>query len=332
MGKLGTNNLPENVLTSVQLPVPHDPNRFITISFERVTPEIAQRWLDCNHDDQRNLDVNLVAQYSRMMKENNWQYDNGESVKFGMSGSFMDGQHRLRSVIASGEAQILMVMRELDDSALLTMDMGKRRTLADLFVINKLEMPQGLTESRLATIAVGLFYLRRYALTKNSNTNSQRIDSFSQSRSIRPTPLELYKFIKANPEIIERLSKLDKYKLATISKAFNISGVILGWFVADLMDENHAHSIMMTFQELMPQTEKGRQCPSYRLVTALQKMRTDNNEPHRFESPWMYVWAVDSMIRDVKKPFFNWSNELMPAQGHERSKEVYEYFAAMRDE
>lgn len=329
---MGILNKPENILQSAQLAVPHDPERFITINFERVTPEMATQWLDSNHDDQRNLDEHLVSQYSRQMKDKQWQYDNGESVKFGLSRRLLDGQHRLRGVVASGEPQILMVLRDVDDSALLTMDMGKRRTLADLFVINKLEMPKGLTESRLATIASGIFYLRRYALTKNTKTNSQRIDVVAKAATMRPTPLELFKFIKANPSIIERLSKLDKYKVATIAKSFNISVVIMGWFIADMMDEDFAHSLMMTFQELMPQTPKGKSCPSYRLVTALQKMRLDGKEPHRFESPWMFVWAVDSMLRDVQKPFFNWAPELMPAQGHERSKAVYDAFAAMDDE
>ena len=329
---MGILNQPENILQSTQLAVPYAPERFITINFERVTPEIAKQWLDSNHDDQRNLDINLVSQYARQMKDKHWQFDNGESVKFGVSRKLLDGQHRLHSVVASGEAQVLMVLRDVDDSALLTMDMGKRRTLADLFVINKLEMPKGLTESRLATIASGIYYLRRFAMVKNSKTNSQRIDVIAQARSMRPTPVELYKFIKANPSIIERLSKLEKYKIATIAKSFNISAVIMGWFVADMMNEDYAHSLMMTFQELMPQTPNGKSCPSYRLVTTLQKMRIDNKEPHRFEAPWMFIWAVDSMIRDVKKPFFNWAPELMPAQGHECSKEVHALFTEMRDE
>lgn len=329
---MSIHNSPENVLHSAQLPVPHDPSRFITINFERVTPATAQRWLDSNHEDQRNLDVNLVTQYARQMKDKSWQYDNGESVKFGLSKKMMDGQHRLNSVITSGEAQILMVMRDLDDSALLTMDMGKRRTLADLFVINKLKMPTGLTESRFATIAVGIYYLRHYAVIKSTGTNSQRIDVVPQQARTRPTPIELYKFVKANPQIVERLSKLEKYKLATIAKSFNISGVVLGWFIADLMDEDHAHSLMMSLQELMPQTQGGKSCPSYRLATALQKLRADNQDPHRFEVPWMFIWAVDSMIREVKKPFFNWAPELMPAQGHERTSAVYNFFNDMRDE
>lgn len=329
---MSINNSPENILSSVQLPVPHDPERFITINFERVSPATARRWLDSNHEDQRNLDTQLVSQYSRLMKDKNWQYDNGESVKFGLSKKMMDGQHRLNGVIDSGEEQILMVMRDLDDSALMTMDMGKRRTLADLFVINKLEMPKGLTESRLATIAVGIYHLRRYAGSKNTGTTSQRIDVVPKQTATRPTPIELYKFIKANPQIIERLSKLEKYKLATIAKSFNISGIVVGWFIADMIDEDRAHSIMMTLQELMPQTEKGKGCPSYRLATTLQKLRTDNKDPHRYEVPWMFIWAIDSMIRDVSKPFFTWAPELMPAQGHENTSAVYTLFNEMKDE
>lgn len=96
-----------------------------------ITPERATRWLEANTRN-RNLNARTVAEYARDMRAGAW-VENGEAIKLSRTGVLLDGQHRLAAIIESGVTLPMLVVVGLPDEAQNTMDLGRKRTVADQF-------------------------------------------------------------------------------------------------------------------------------------------------------------------------------------------------------
>ena len=104
----------------------------ITITKERITPEIAERMLATNIDRNRNISMMRVHMYSHDMLSDKWM-DNAEPIKFDSEGHLIDGQHRLKAIVHSGKTMWLWVAKGMDASAFDTIDVGFARTPRQIF-------------------------------------------------------------------------------------------------------------------------------------------------------------------------------------------------------
>lgn len=95
-----------------------------------ITPEMASRMLDMNLKN-RKVRTAIVNRYARDMQTGNWKM-NGEAIKVGSDGSLLDGQHRLLACQISGASFSTLLVRGLNFEVRETMDMGARRTMADV--------------------------------------------------------------------------------------------------------------------------------------------------------------------------------------------------------
>ncbi|ALN93834.1 hypothetical protein [Lysobacter gummosus] len=129
-----------------------------------VTPEIAGHWLRRN-DSNRPIRKKAIAQYVNDLKSGNWQ-QNGETVKFGRTGRLLDGQHRIAAIAASGIAQSMLVVTGVADEAFDTIDTGRRRTSADVLIIEG----TGTFEARIAAAALPMIMNYRCGLLPHSST------------------------------------------------------------------------------------------------------------------------------------------------------------------
>jgi len=94
-----------------------------------ITPDIAKAYLECM-DKNRPFRHATYMKYRRMMEQGSWA-ENGETIKFCWNGHLIDGQHRLRAIIATGLSQEILVVRGLDPKAFDTIDAPKVRSLQD---------------------------------------------------------------------------------------------------------------------------------------------------------------------------------------------------------
>ena len=316
------------VLAQTELPIPYIDNVSISISFEMVTPKIAEEWLETNSDSQRNVNANIVRQYEAQMRKGLWKGDNGESVKFSKKG-LIDGQHRLHAVIKFGKPVMLMIMRGLNDEDMIkTMDLGKKRSLGDILKIHGVETIPGMNENVLASVANGLYVAKHFMKVSRKDSESVRIDS---NVKIRPTPLELYEFLKNNPCISERLEKLTKYKLATMAKNVSLSPTIVAWFLCDVIDEDVANNLILTMQECVPQTSQGKMCPAFKVLQYIQRQKAKNVSIHKHEYPGLFLWACDYILLNKEPSRVYVSNSHLPGQGHEGSVKLKRFFADLND-
>jgi hypothetical protein len=94
-----------------------------------VTPEIAALWLHRNMKNRPLREIHIKTM-ARDMEKDRWEYT-GEAIKFSSTGRLIDGQHRLRAIVASGVTLKMMVVIDVPDEAQAVMDSGARRSTGD---------------------------------------------------------------------------------------------------------------------------------------------------------------------------------------------------------
>lgn len=152
----------------------------VTTEVVDVTPEIADQMLKRNVRN-RDLKKFKIDGFVRDMKTGRWLFD-GSPIRFGVSGALLDGQNRLKAVIAADMTIPFLVIRGLPDAAQEVMDTGTKRTTADQLTI------RGESYANLlAAIA------RRAAQwDKGSRTSNG---------AFRPTESEIRDYLDLNPSL-----------------------------------------------------------------------------------------------------------------------------------
>jgi hypothetical protein len=120
----------------------------VTVQFVDVTPALALDYLEHNLHN-RALSYDDVAKYSTAMREGRFAI-NGDTIRFAKSGRLIDGQHRLHAVVDSDTTQTMLVVRGIDEDAMITVDVGRPRNVADLL---RLERDNPAYVRELATLA-----------------------------------------------------------------------------------------------------------------------------------------------------------------------------------
>ncbi|GAA1600726.1 hypothetical protein GCM10009764_25800 [Nocardia ninae] len=127
-------------------------------SSENVLPELvmvdadlAVRWLARNHKN-RPIRAARVEQYFDDMVGGRWRF-NGDTIKFGVDGQLLDGQHRLKALErtkGSGLVLPMLVVRGLPAESQITMDQGAKRTPGDQLALS------GLSRRNTTLVAAAL--------------------------------------------------------------------------------------------------------------------------------------------------------------------------------
>lgn len=109
-----------------------------TVNIIKVTPEMAEGWLQ-NNSTNRKTSLRIIERYASDMSENKWNFT-GDSIKFTTNGKLLDGQHRLLAIIKSNKPQKLLIISKLKDEIFYDLDKGRKRTFADILHINNPEL------------------------------------------------------------------------------------------------------------------------------------------------------------------------------------------------
>lgn len=122
------------------------------VAIETITPELAAEYLKANTNN-RPCAPARVAFLAGAMRRGEWM-DNGDAIRFGADGVLLDGQGRLKACVASGMSFTSLVVRDLPRESFKTMDIGKKRNVADMFAIDG--------EKNTAKLARALRFLLMY--------------------------------------------------------------------------------------------------------------------------------------------------------------------------
>lgn len=153
---------------------------------ETITPEVAARWLESNTRN-RTIKKHRVQQLAGAIRRGEWE-ENGESIKWN-GAVLIDGQHRLAAIVASGMPITSLVVRDLPVTSQDTVDIGVRRSLADVLQL------RGEPDARtLAAVLNNLFLWRTSAGLQEASVNKY------------PTHRQALKLLADNPGVRDGLS------------------------------------------------------------------------------------------------------------------------------
>lgn len=100
------------------------------LSIEKITPRIAEKYLELNIAHNRKVRPSKVSAYALEMQRKQWCLT-GETIKFDLDGHLFDGQHRLAAIVKSGVTVEMAVMRNAPANAFDVVDSGLKRTDSD---------------------------------------------------------------------------------------------------------------------------------------------------------------------------------------------------------
>lgn len=109
----------------------------MSITYERitVTPALARKWLAQNAENNRRIKAVKIASYARDMASGQWNENTGETIKFDVNDTLIDGQNRLHAVIEADTPIAFDVAHGLPTAAMLVLDSGASRIGADALKI-----------------------------------------------------------------------------------------------------------------------------------------------------------------------------------------------------
>lgn len=119
-----------------------------------IGPKEAVLWLDTKNAHNRPISQSTVERYTQEMKAGRWK-NNGQTICFGKSSNLLNGQHRLKAIVASGKSIECLVVWGVDDDAFDTIDDGNKRSLADVFAVKQ--------ETNPALLSAGVRFLWVYS-------------------------------------------------------------------------------------------------------------------------------------------------------------------------
>ena len=151
------------------------------ITLTDINPAMAKLMLQANTHN-RPLSDKAMTDYSRDMAAGNW-VSNGETIKIAEDGFVIDGQHRLAAVVKSGATLYdVIVVEGLPAHAQDTVDIGRRRTVSDIFSL------AGETNSGVLAAVTRKTWLWERGIHKFTNT-------------MTPTVTELQEFLEEFPSL-----------------------------------------------------------------------------------------------------------------------------------
>jgi hypothetical protein len=161
----------------------------------RVTPQIAEAWLEGHNPRNRKLVNSRVATYARDMRKGRWQF-NGVPIQFDTEGNLLNGQHRLWAIVESGTTQPISVWEGLDPEAQRTIDTGLGRTARQQLAMDK--VPNSSVAAALA---------RSYIIWEQGQLTS---------RSYVVSSSEVIEFIEKNMDAVTRVARAVAKPTATL--------------------------------------------------------------------------------------------------------------------
>lgn len=106
----------------------------VSISIEEITPDRARELLGSNEHN-RNVRQRKVDQYAIDMRSGEWRLT-GEPITISENGHLINGQHRLLACVQAEVSFVTAVAHNVPPDAMVSMDTGARRNLADLLTLN----------------------------------------------------------------------------------------------------------------------------------------------------------------------------------------------------
>jgi len=134
-----------------------------------IEPEVAEKLMAAN-ENFRTLKPQTLARYAEDFLTGGWRFT-GEPIIFDCNGKLRDGQHRLYTCIQTGVTFSTLVVVGVEPDALLNIDTGAKRTLADYLRYHDYDNPKSLA----AAIRLAYEYEKIGKVTQNGRGSNNAL-------------------------------------------------------------------------------------------------------------------------------------------------------------
>ena len=214
------------------------------VNQREISPRTATKLLAANSENNRHLRDAHVAVLARDMKNGNW-VENGETIIISNTGRLLDGQHRLSAIVKSGVGQKMVVVSDVPDSYITTIDQGASRGLHDALMVSGFKNVTALA----STYRLVSGYIKRgYASASNY--------------SKRRTSTEAIEFCKKNPLLLDAVSYFRHKRNVDADKRASVVSDTVWATMRFLLEEQHFETLDTFYERVELGLEIKRGCPS----------------------------------------------------------------------
>ena len=152
-------------------------NTKMTMSYELITPEIANSLLETNTEN-RKISKGTVEAYANDMLAGNWDETVGVAISIDESGILRDGQHRLSAIVESGVAIHMWVCRNVSSDGIY--DNNRKRSNADQIMILRSDFDNVYKSTRYISVARALIVQEKNPLIGRRTVTPKEIIDFTE--------------------------------------------------------------------------------------------------------------------------------------------------------
>lgn len=189
----------------------------VEVSQRKIGPDEARQLLEANTIN-RKLNHNRVDQYAREMRAGKWVF-HGDAIRVREDGALLDGQHRLQAIIDSDTTQEFILVEGLPDEAMMVVDRGRSRSVADYLRIQGVSNNPG----HLAGVLVEIYRWQ----------NGYQVAP--QGGGTRPTLQEAMEILEAFPQAVDETDNVRKLR-HRLAMSFPISVWTAFKMITDTID------------------------------------------------------------------------------------------------
>lgn len=154
------------------------------VRIETITREKAEEYLGKDKGNNRPLSLAHIQELIGRQVRGEWK-TNGDAIRFDAEGQLRDGQHRLHMVHETGKPIEVVVVTEIPVDAFSTMDIGKKRSFADVLSIEH--------EKNARPLAATIQFVWRY-LSPNMKLKAPSYEEMKQLLEKHPQIRDSIKF------------------------------------------------------------------------------------------------------------------------------------------
>lgn len=164
-----------------------------TTTIELITPQIAEKYLSTNIGHQRNVTMSHQLHLKQQMEKGQWLMT-GEPIIFDGDGRLIDGQHRLRALIAANRSIEFVITRGVPTDSFVAINRGKPRSNANIFAIHGAK-----NHTATASCVANVLNYRRALTTTITSKDGKKKKGGSLNSYIRSSSADLIKEYDSNP-------------------------------------------------------------------------------------------------------------------------------------
>jgi hypothetical protein len=293
----------------------------------KITPKLAIKILENNHDNQRRVRNYIVNSYKEAIISGLWKSSNGESIKFSNKNKLIDGQHRLLAIEKSKKTIYILVITGIEDSNIRTIDNGLKRSLSDVLRLNE-KAKYKINLNSFSAFINYFHYSRQIAKRKDSNItvdNSQIRLTYKLSTS---QALNLYDNL---PNIDNTVAQFTNIYNSKIQKRIPQSIAFLMYYLFNNVNSNVTFTILKTLETGVPfDSDKGAKSPSFLISEWIVDKKIQGIRLSSSDYISAFIWAFEKTIKGEDASNYKGNKKYAVGIEHIGCDQIYSFLAKIK--